>query len=294
MDYVLARKVIGGVRELPTLPCALGRLRQVLGNANANSASLAAVIASDPSLTARALRVSNSAYYVTQKSCDIPKSVGQLGFAEISQIAGTMPTCKTFEDDANGRFDRIEFWRHSIAVAVVARTIAAQTGKAPPGDAYTCGLLHDIGKVVLDQFLHEEFARALAKAAAGGKPLVAAERETSQIDHAIAGEMFARAWRMPAPVIAATRWHHVEIAERRGLAASDEVFADIVRVADAAAHDLGIGASGCGAPPPQSAEAIKRLRLSDSTLERIRVSAPSEIDRASDALDLPKRTLAAS
>jgi putative nucleotidyltransferase with HDIG domain len=292
MDYVLARKIIGGVRELPTLPCALNRLRQVLENTNANNASLASVIASDPCLTARALRVSNSAYYVTQKLCDISKSVSQLGFAEISQIAGTMPACKTFEDDADGRFDRAEFWRHSIAVAVIARTIAAQTGTAAPTDAYTCGLLHDIGKVVLDQFLHEEFAQALAKAAARGKPLIAAEREISQIDHAIAGEMFARAWRMPAPVIAAIRWHHVERSERRGLAASDEVFADIVRVADAAAHDLGIGASGCGAPPPKSSDAIKRLRLSDGALERIRASAPPEIDRASDALDLPKRTLA--
>ena len=293
MDYVLARKIIGGVRELPTLPCALNRLRQVLGNANSNNASVAAVIASDPCLTARALRVSNSAYYVVQKSCDIPKSVGQLGFAEISQIAGTVSTCKTFEDDDAGRFDRVEFWRHSIAVAVVARTIATQTGAAAPSDAYTCGLLHDIGKVVLDQFLHEDFAKALAKAAANEKSLIAAERETSQIDHAIAGEMFARAWRMPAPVIAAIRWHHVERMERRGLAASDEVIADIVRVADAVAHELGIGASGCGAPPLQSAEAVKRLRVSDSALERIRVNAPPEIDRASDALDLPKRSLAA-
>ncbi|MFN0149152.1 MAG: HDOD domain-containing protein [bacterium] len=276
---------------MPTLPCVLERLRRVLADPNSNNTSLVAVLACDPALATRVLRVSNSAYYVPQKSCDLQKSVAQLGFGTISQALKNVAVCKTFEDDKLGRFDRAEFWRHSIAVAVITRAIAMQSGSMSPAEAYTCGLLHDIGKLVFDQYLHAEFAKALANAAAGRKPLVMAEKETTQLDHTMIGEMGAKNWHLTPTALAAIRWHHTELADRKGLGATDELIVDIVRVADALAHEIGYGGSGDGAPPEWTPSLTERLPLSEGAIDRIRQSAGAEIDRAAQSVDLPRRTV---
>lgn len=293
MDFIAARKAINGVHDLPTLPCVLDRLRRVLTDPNSNNASLVAVLSCDPSLATRVLRVGNSAYYVPQKTCDLQKSVAQLGFGTISQTLKNVAVCKTFEDDRLGHFERTEFWRHSIAVAVLSRSIVMHTGTMSPSEAYTCGLLHDIGKLVLDQYLHAEFAKALAHAAAGKKPLVKAEKETTLLDHTMIGEMGAKGWHLTPTALAAIRWHHSELADRKGLGATDELIVDIVRLADTIAHEIGYGGSGDGAAPQWTPSLTERLRLPDGALDRMRQSAAAEIDRATNSIDLPRRTMAA-
>jgi len=293
MDFIAARKAINGVHDLPTLPCVLERLRRVLTDPNSNNTSLVAVLACDPSLATRVLRVSNSAYYVPQKTCDLQKSVAQLGFGTISQTLRNVAVCKTFEDDRLGYFERTEFWRHSIAVAVITRTIAAQSGSMSPAEAYTCGLLHDIGKLVFDQYIHAEFAKALANAATARKPLVKAEKETTHLDHTMIGEMGAKGWHLTPTALAAIRWHHTELADRKGLGATDELIVDIVRLADTIAHQIGYGGAGDGAAPEWTPSLTERLRLPEGALDRIRQTAGAEIDRAADSIDLPRRTVAA-
>jgi putative nucleotidyltransferase with HDIG domain len=214
--------------------------------------------------------------------------VTQLGFGMISQALNTVTTCKSYPDDASGRFDRAQFWRHSIAVAVLSKGIATHAG-ITPNDAYTCGLLHDVGKLILDQYLHVEFGKALERAISAGKTLVKAEKETTQIDHTMIGEMTAKAWHMPPVVLAAIRWHHTESGERKGLGPPEEMLVDVVRIADCLAHEIGFPASGDGAHPAWQASMLERVRVAEIVLDKLREHSAAEIERLADSIELPKR-----
>jgi putative nucleotidyltransferase with HDIG domain len=195
-----------------------------------------------------------------------------------------------FQDDREGFFDRCEFWRHSIAVGVLSRMVAARARHPRPDEAFTCGLLHDIGKLILDQYLHHEMTKVLRCAHQSRIPFVEAEKRTMvHVDHTTIGESAAKTWRLPIVAVVSIRHHHTPREQRKGLPLSDDVMVDIVRYADFLAHDLAIGESGGGAPPDWSPDLVSRLALDAEAIAAIREGCVPEIGETAAFLDLPIR-----
>jgi len=290
MDYFVLKKVMAAIRELPTLPSVVNRINQLLNDPKTQVADLEKVISADQSLSVKVLKLINSACYGGHKTDDIQQAIMRLGFRTVSQIVTNVSICNMFKDDSEGLFDRSEFWRHSVAVAVISRMIAVESRHARPDEVFTCGLLHDIGKLILDQYLHQEMATILRHAKEKKIGFYQAEKATFPIDHTTVGEMASKTWRLPILVLVAIKHHHTRLEDRKGIPLSDDVVTDYVRLADFIARDMAIGHSGDGAPPEWSDEYKGRVPLKDDALVRVREGCRPDIESAANILDLPKKT----
>lgn len=292
MDYFVLKKVMSAIRELPTLPSVVNRINLLLNDPKTQVADLARVISADQSLSVRVLKLINSAYHGggTNKTNDIQQAIARLGFRSVAQTVTNVSICNMFKDDPEGLFDRAEFWRHSVAVAVLSRMLAAEARHPRPEEAFTCGLLHDIGKLILDQYLHEEMATILKQAREKRISFYQAERATYQVDHTTVGEMAAKAWRLPMLVVVSMKHHHSKLEDRKGIPLSDDVIVDYVRLADYLARDMQVGHSGDGAPAEWSADLAGRVTATPAAIERIRAECLTDIESATAFLDLPRKS----
>jgi HD-like signal output (HDOD) protein len=149
-----------------------------------------------------------------------------------------------------------------------------------PEDCFTGGLLHDIGKLVLDQFLHEEVQSILEKTERQGVSFVEAERGSLGIDHAVIGEWLSRKWKLPLPVVVSIRHHHEALVDRKGFSLSKDLIVDIVRLADTICRRQRIGWNGDGVIPETVQGLWDRLSLGAEDLEEVARVLEEEVRRS--------------
>ena len=273
--------VIEKIKELPTLPVIANRVQEMLYNPRTKISDLANIIEKDQSITAKILKLVNSAFYsLPERVTNISQAIALLGFKNISQIVMTLSVFDTLRSKNNGIFDRRQFWLHSIGTAIIGKKIAKETQVKDPDDVFTSCLLHDIGKVFMDGFLKDEFKSILKMADEKGISFYKAEHELFDVNHAMLGEWIARKWNLPIHIIAAIKHHHEVLEERNGLSFSHDVSIDIVVVADVASRNSGIGNNGDGKgfKPEIDSSMLNRLVVSkddiisyiDSLKEEIR------------------------
>lgn len=207
--------ILDQIDALPTLPPVASRLLQISSSADADFRQIISLIESDPVLTAKLLGLCNkpSAAGVDEIST-VERAVVRLGFdavrsAVISIAAFDALANRPGEDDdeplPEGRvFDRVAFWRHSIAVGSAAELIAdahkGRTGTPPPPEAFVCGLLHGIGILALEYALPKTFVRVLDVADRTLRDLAEVERQVMGLDHHTAGRRLAERWALPKPL----------------------------------------------------------------------------------------------
>jgi len=145
-----------------------------------------------------------------------------LGFKQVRQVAVGASVMNTFKNGAKADevFNIDLFWGHSVAVAVAGEAIAKKTRAARPEDAFTAGILHDIGRLVLRQTMPREFAEAVRTARDTGMPLSEAEAQFTGYAHDDIGRALGERWKFPPHLVEAVRCHHDErlTPENDGLA----------------------------------------------------------------------------
>jgi HD-like signal output (HDOD) protein len=173
-----AAALIESIDELPPLPSVAARVMNMADDDRTSALDLAQVLSTDQALTAKLIRISNSAYYgFARRVSTVREAVLVLGFKQVRQMAVGASVMNAFKGSKlSDGFDLDLFWGHSIAVAVAAETLAKKTRVAKPEDAFTAGILHDIGRLVLRQVMPVEFANAVGMARAGQMSLHAAKR----------------------------------------------------------------------------------------------------------------------
>jgi len=275
MDQGKIKAIINGIQDLPTLPLVAQKLRDVMDDPLSGAEDAARVIEGDQSLAAKVLSLVNSAYYgLSREITEISQAVPLLGFRATSQLALSISVINIFNENEAGKFDREGLWRHSIGCAICAQMIARKGVYPRPEDCFSGGLLHDVGKLVLDQFLHEELITILEQTEKGELSFLEAERNRLGIDHTIIGEWLARKWKLPLPVVVSIRHHHEPIEERKGFSMSQDHVVDIVRLADTICRHRGLGWNGDRLVPEIASELWNRLNL-----------APEDVERISDTLE---------
>lgn len=179
---------------------------------------LAQVLATDQALTAKLIRISNSAYYgFARRISTVREAVVMLGFKQVRQVSIGASMMNSFgRRGVNDGFDLDLFWGHSVAVAVASEALAKKTLGAKPEDAFTAGILHDIGRLVLRQVMPEEFAQAVAIARSGELPLHLAELETTGFAHDEIGQALGAKWKFPGHLVDAVACHHDESLSATG------------------------------------------------------------------------------
>jgi putative nucleotidyltransferase with HDIG domain len=231
-DQVLTR-----LKQLPSLPSAVSDLLASFGNEDVDVEQIARQIARDQGLTARVLRVANSSFYGLQSRVGtINEAVVVLGFRAVRSMVMAVGMNGIFRVDQCRGFDAPGYLRHGVGVGLAARALAPLAGQNPEL-AFTGGLLHDIGQLVLASNFSVQYSAVLDYRSKHDCPLVVAERDILGLDHAEVGGMLASSWRFPDSLCQAVAEHH---SPASSLANS---LANVVHIADAFAHALGLSGS---------------------------------------------------
>ncbi len=197
------------IGSLPTIPTLLVPLLQHLCEP-AEDVSLdrvVKIISQDPSLAVQCLRMVNSPLFGVRYPIDTVRgAVMGLGVNRVRQIAMACSLLKAFS--TKGAVPARALWAHSLAVAMVAQKFAHEAGYPDPEQAYSAGLLHDLGILVALAACPAEFEAAIQAAAREHRALYLCERALNGFDHGEIGAMLARRWRLPAPYQQVLQYHH--------------------------------------------------------------------------------------
>jgi len=202
-------QIVRQVSEVSTLPQVALKVMRVARDPNAGAAELKAVVEGDPALGMRVLKMVNSAAYGLRTTItNLHQAISYLGFNQVRNLAMTASVADIFKrNEKVGTYQRTMLWRHLVSVGIGARLVARRCRLAAFEDAFLAGLLHDIGIVLADQHAHAQFREVIA-ALDGSLPLCEVERKRLGFDHCMLGAAVADAWRFPAPIRAAIRFHH--------------------------------------------------------------------------------------
>jgi len=201
--------ILEEARELAALPQVVYKVIQLTGSNNSSAQEIERVISVDPGFSSKVLILANSAFYaLPRKLTSIREATTFLGFRTIRQLALTVGAFDLFLGKADiNSLRRRDWWRHSVDSALCCRVIAEKIGGVQPEDAYTCGLLHDIGKPLLDRSKRASY-NDVEQLVQGGTSILEAERKVYGCDHTEIGAAAAKLWNLPLMVIEAIEHHH--------------------------------------------------------------------------------------
>ncbi len=204
-----AARLADRVNEISSLPDVAMRVIEVANDPDAGAQELKTVMEGDVSLSARVLRLVNSAAYgLQERVTNLQMAIAYLGFRQIRNLALTASISDLFKDDRPvGSFRRPALWRHLVGVGIAARMIAMRRRMDNFEDVFLAGLMHDVGIVFEDQYDHRRFEQAML-ALQNHRSLEDAEREALGYTHTELGVMMGRKWNFPPVVVAAIAAHH--------------------------------------------------------------------------------------
>ncbi|MCK5127172.1 MAG: HDOD domain-containing protein [candidate division Zixibacteria bacterium] len=206
-------KVVGGISNLPTPPIVFSQIQKVLSNPNTSAFDIAAIIQEDPAISAKVLKLTNSAYYGLPSEIEsVKQAVVIVGLEAVKNL---VLSASVFEAFSKGKLDKEfqdVFWRHSLGVAFAARLLAHTLKSKMMFDAeaaFSAGMLHDIGKMVISVYMPDDFAKINElREQKPNTPDHVLEEEVLGYNHMQIGALLGKEWKLPAKLIEAISFHH--------------------------------------------------------------------------------------
>lgn len=243
------------IKELSTLPSVILRILEVMNNPMADARDVEKEIMEDPVITTKVLRVANSPFYGANRDVSsVHQAVVLMGFAEVQNVALSVSIFSRFAGSTN-MFDRKEFWEHCFATACAADALQHRVN-AQTNDGFVAGLIHDIGRIILDQHFTDEFREAVALAEAEHIPLLEAEKKVIGATHCDIGYWVMDKWNLPTMLTDSALFHHSPFSCRESY-----VLTSIVHVADVISKAFGDYMQGDFIPSPKDESAFRLLNL---------------------------------
>jgi HD-like signal output (HDOD) protein len=274
------------ITNLPTLPAIVTRVMHIVNDPSSSASDVAFVVGQDLALSAKILRLANSAFYgVPRTITSINNAVVILGLKVINTIVLSLTVFDLFpHEKKSSLFNRTAFWRHSTSCALICRFLAEKMKKFVLFDAeeaFCAGLLHDIGKVVMEQYLHEDFHKALKHAKQHRVPLFEAEQETLGYAHTDVAQWLTSGWQLPVELQLPLVYHHDPQH------ATD--CADIVALchyADFLCYELKLTIDEDYTAPPLNQASADLLELSPQDIDDLAARLSMELERVNVFCDI--------
>jgi len=272
--------LLGRVKTFPTLPIIVDKISDLVRQPETTAKEIEAVVATDQTLTARLLQLVNSSFYgFPQKVTTISRAVGIIGFEALRNLAFSTSVIQLFKANASATFDPKEFWRHSIGTAVAAKEIARAIGEKQLEEFFVAGLVHDVGKLVHNEYLGDAFAEACRRAITADILPRDAEKDVLQFTHDQTAGILLKHWRLPDRLIAMVTEHHAPARTRDGGRA-----AAVIHLADILCRAKGFGSGGDNKIPRLERCAWDLLGLTVGHLEQIMSRMDREFESATSVL----------
>ena len=267
MDQETAKQLItDSIDSLPTLPDVVCKLITLVQDENTSASDLCTLISYDQAISLRLLKVANSAYYGFLKEvATIKHAIVILGFDEVKRLSLGIALFNCMQKTASATsLVMDDFWRHSVGCSLAAQGICAKLDVA--GDIITtASLLHDVGKLVVDNLFSGEYKIVLEKATTENLPTGTVEKEILGFSHADVGLWLGSKWQLPPSLILPIAYHHQVDGAEQG----DPPRLPFVHLADIVCRKAGIGSSGDSMVPPFQQAAKESLRLEDEDLDSL-------------------------
>nr|WP_315261451.1 HDOD domain-containing protein [uncultured Duganella sp.] len=249
--------VVRTLDDLPSLPAVVMELLNSIDQEDVDISVLAKKVSYDQALTAKTLRLANSSLYGLQvKVTTIQQAITYLGFQTTRNLITAAAVTGCFAEGHCPGFDHKAFWRHSIATAACAKVLARQM-RFNQDYAFTAGLLHDIGRLVLVSCFPNQYSETIHYREQHDCYLLDAERAVLGVDHVDAGLALAEHWNFSDTMRLAIGGHHDPEAPGAGFLAT------IIHVADAIVHALDLAQVQDDLVPPVSTVAWTALGLDE-------------------------------
>ena len=196
--------------ELPSLPEIYIKVSELLDSEYSTAHEIGDAVKTDPSLTARVLKMVNSAYFgLPNQVSSLPQAVNLLGRRQLKSILMSLVLAGVFKDIDLARFSLRDFWEHSVKTAIIARQLAMQNAHILDHEAFfTAGLLHDIGRLVMAKAHPDAVAEIDRMASEQGISLVKAEAKHLGVTHIDLGAALMNKWNMPSMLVQCLMKHH--------------------------------------------------------------------------------------
>ncbi len=268
--------------NLPVLSNVVTQVLKLADDPNASPRMLEKIIERDPALTAKILRVGNSSFYGMSQVNSIGRAISVLGMNTIrSLVIGVAYQQILGTKTSSQKFDKMVFWKHSLAVAVGSRILMKIKQPLKSEELYVAGMMHDVGLLVLDKFAPQELDNALKVSQADRIPLHIAEQATHGFDHAEIGYLLAEKWKLNSLIANAIRYHENPNEDSTTLLSTQVV---------AAANNL---AYQCGFPNVGGVQVLdldeqlfETLQIPIEQLDPIKSVVVAEVQKAAEAFGI--------
>jgi HD-like signal output (HDOD) protein len=282
MEGEIRQLVRDYVDQMPPLPASVTKVLELCRDPKTSPQDLNRVISFDPVLLGRVMNLINSAYYgFKQEITSLVRAIIMLGINTVKNLALSTAILTTVTDSkgaAQSPLDMDGFWRHCLAVGVTAKLMATIRGVDVKEleQFFICGLLHDIGKIPVNNRLGAHYLRALQKSEEEQIPLNEAEKQLFGQDHQYFGDQVLSVWDLGEEISDCVKYHH-NPEEYTGNFSN---LVATIAVADYFCNIMGIGFGGNRRPKKPAEDTFAQLGLSWLQLEELEVDVRSELEKA--------------
>ena len=276
-----ANKIASAIKSFPGMPGTAVKLLGLIDDSAMRVSQIEAILRRDPGLTANVLRMANSAYFgIPSKVGSIRQAVILLGLKRLIQMVIAACVSAIMDKSVPG-YDLPpgELWRHSIAASVAAEGLVKVLKVDAAEEIFTAALLHDVGKLVLGDFVKDEF-KQIETAVSQGISFEMAEKIVLGTNHADVGARILTKWLLPPEIVNAVQFHHAPEASERVSS-----MLDIVHAANFISMMIGIGIGADGLQHEPSAEVTERLGLEPVHLEKVASQTMQWVKEFNDVLN---------
>jgi HD-like signal output (HDOD) protein len=276
----LKKKILSNIRDLPPMPQTVIKAREIIADPRSDFKDLAALFETDQAIAAKILKLANSPYYgFGGKVSSIQRASVILGHKTLGELISMGGASGILSKRLDGYgLDAGALWKHSLAVAFGSRIIAQKVDSSLLNDAFTSGLIHDTGKLILDKYIAERWDEFEAFMADTEETFLSAEKSILELDHAQAASEVCKVWNIPKTLTIAIRYHHVPSRS------NDSVLAYIVHVADAIAMMTGLGMGVDGSMYKLDDGAMAFLGIKEEDINEIMTEVLSAAQKISTSM----------
>ena len=278
--------------QLPSLPLVMDELMTIISDPNAALYAIKDIIKMDPSIYSQILKVVNTVRYRGDgepRIINLNDAMQRLGLEQVKRIALNTSVLTLFSGiQFPNKFSPESLWIHSVGVAVTSASLADFLRFPMPDQAYSCGLIHDIGKLAKLKFDQKNFGEELNKAQEFGWSNHQMEINQEKIRHDLLGGEITKEWGISPLVEAVTKWHHEEDRSKRIDVENSDIHTliDIVQFSNSLINEMKFGNSGHFQKTEPSALLMRRLKISDSGLDEFEEKLKIELEGEKEHLVL--------
>ena len=277
---VLKQRIFRTLKDLPPMPQVAQKARKVLADPNSSFSDLARIIETDQGIVTRVLKIANSPYYGHSGNVSsVHHASAVLGAKTLMELLNLACSSEILDKNLDG-YDLVagDLWMHSLAVASGSQIIARRVQPALEQDAFSAGLIHDVGKIILDPYILERKEEFQSFVKLENESFLSAEKRMLGFDHAELASEVCEHWQIPKHIALSIRYHHDPTPSDK------DMLSYIVHMADAIAIMSGIGAGIDGMLYSIHPDAAEILRLKEEDIGDIMADIARYVDKTTHEL----------